>query len=223
MFSWCECAATCAIVRSIAARVAPNPTWSSPEPAWQSAEPQESATTYENEGDDVAEDDDAQDAPSTAADGDQAVSTAAASFAPTGKTCAAVCRRFSDCKLFTFEPSVKEWSSCSSLAAAMASSQRLSIAEGASVHGHDVESVPPSGVQGTSSVYLAGQGKTRADAEYSAISDYNAMMTVDLTRNRAMNQEPSNEGSWESAVPSPCHVTRFYAPARARRGKSASR
>ena len=81
MFSWCECAATCAIVRSIAACVAPNPTWSSPEPAWQSADPEESST-YESEGDDVAEENDAQDASSTAADGDQAVSWVSAVPAP---------------------------------------------------------------------------------------------------------------------------------------------
>lgn len=141
MFRWCECTATCAIVHSIAAHVAPNPTWSSPEPAWESAEPEESATTYDHEGDDVAEEKGAQDAPSTAADGDHAVSTA-----------------------------------------------------GASVHGHDVESGPPSRVRGT-----------------------------DLARNRAMNQEPSNEGSWESAVPCSCHVTRFYAQARGRRGGSSGR
>jgi len=82
MCSCCECAESCAIVHSVAARVAPNPTWSSPEPAWQSADPEESASTYESEGDDVAEENDAQDASSTAADGDQAVSWVSAIPAP---------------------------------------------------------------------------------------------------------------------------------------------
>lgn len=76
MCSCCECAATYPVVPSIAVRVAPDPTWSSPEPAWQSAGPEESATTYEYEEYEVVEDNDAQDASSTAADGDQSVSTA---------------------------------------------------------------------------------------------------------------------------------------------------
>ena len=161
MFSWCGCAATCSIVRSVAARVAPNQTWSLPELAWQSAEPEE----------------------------------------PPGKTCAALCRRFSDCELISFETLVKECGNqraegpaeggrtnllqardaCSSLAAAMEPSEWLYIEEDASVDGYDLEGGFPGEVQG------------------------------DLT---------CNEGSWVSAVPSPCHVTRFYRPARARRGKS---
>lgn len=143
---WCRCGAIFAIVCSTAACVPPNPAWSSPDPAGQSAEPEESASPYENEGDGVADDDDAEGAPSTAADGDQA-----------------------------------------------------------------------------GSVRLAGQGKTRADAQSSAISDCNSMMTVDLNRNGSMNMEPSPQGSWGSAISSRCHIAQCYAPARARRGKSSSR
>jgi hypothetical protein len=242
MFSWCRCAAIFAIVCSIAACVPPNPAWSSPDPAGQSAEPEESARTYENEGDGVAEDDDAEDAPSTAADRDQSGSTTARSHAPPGKTCAAACRRFSDCKLFSFEPCMEECgkqgaegtaegrrtnlvqarSSCNSLAAGMAPSDWVCIAEGESVYGYDVESATGD-VQGTSSVHIAGQAKTRDDAQYSAISNCHSMMTVDLNRNGSMNMEPSPQGSWGSAISSPCHITQCHAPARARRGKSSSR
>ena len=242
MFAWCRCAAICAIVCWIAACVPQNPTGSSPDPEWQSAEPEESATTYEDEGHDVAEDDDAEAAPSTAATGDQAVSKTAGSYAPPGKTCAAVCRRFSDCKLFSFEACMEECgkqgaegtaegrrtnlvqarSSCSSLAAGMAPSDWVCIAEGESIYGYDVES-STGDVQGNSSVRLAGQGKTRADAQYSALSNCRSMMTVDLNRNGSMNLEPSPQGTWGSAISSPCHITQCYAPARAGRGKSSSR
>jgi hypothetical protein len=237
MFGWCRCAAICAIACSIAACGPPNPAWSSPDPTWQSAGPEESPT-YENEGDYVAEDD-AEDAPSTAANGDEAGSTTARSYAPPGKTCAAVCRRFSECKLFAFEPCMEECgnqgaegtaegrrtnlvqarSSCNSLAAGTASSDWVCIAEGESIYGYDVES-GTGDVQGNSSVHLAGQGKTRADAEYKAISDCQSMMTVDLNRNGSMNLEPSPQGSWGSAVSSPCHITKCIAPARARAGSS---
>jgi hypothetical protein len=54
----------------------------------------------------------------------------------------------------------------------------------------------------------AGQGKTRADAPYRAISNYHSMMTVDLNRNGSMNPEPSPQGSWGSTISSPCHITR---------------
>jgi hypothetical protein len=79
------------------------------------------------------------------------------------------------------------------------------------------------GSRRTSSIYLPGQGKTRSDAHYKAISDCNEMMTFDLTHARAMNLEPSSEGSWGAAASSPCHITRCYAPARARRAKGSSR
>ncbi len=234
MFGWCRCAAICAIVCSIAACAPPNQGWSSPDPASQSVGPEEPAHPDENEGDGVAEDD-AEDAPSTAANGDEAGSTTARSYAPPGKTCAAVCRRFSECKLFAFEPCMEECgnqgaegtaegrrtnlvqarSSCNSLAAGTASSDWVCIAEGESIYGYDVES-GTGDVQGNSSVHLAGQGKTRADAEYKAISDCQSMMTVDLNRNGSMNLEPSPQGSWGSAISTPCHITQCIAPARAR-------
>ena len=176
MFAWRRWAALRAIVCSIAACVPTNPAWPSPEPGWQAAEPDESASTTENEGDDVAEEDHADDDPSTEANSDHPAST--------------------------------EW---------------LCTVEGESIYGYDVESGPPSDVRGTSSIHLFGQGKTRSEAEYSAISDCNSIMTVDLSRNGAMNMEPSSEGSWGSAVSSPCRITECIAPARARRGKNSSR
>lgn len=235
MFAWCRCAAICAIVCWIAACVPQNPSWSSPDPE-QSAEPEESASTYENEGGD-----DAEDAPATAGDIDRGASSTTG-YAPPGKTCAAVCRRISECKLLSFEPCMEECgnqgaegtaegrrtnlvqarSSCKSLAAGMASSDWVCVAEGESIYGYDVKS-NTGDVQGNSSVHLAGQGKTRADAEYKAISDCNAMMTVDLNRNGAMNMEPSPQGSWGSAVSSPCHITQCIAPGRAGRAKSSNR
>jgi hypothetical protein len=165
------------------------------------------------------------------------------SHARPGKTCAAVCRRLSDCKLMSFEPCMEECgkqgaedtakgrksnlaqarSSCASLATAMAPSDWVCIAEGESVYGYDVDSGPPSDVRGTSTIYLPGQGKTRSQAQYSAVSDCNALMTHDLARTEAMNLEPSHEGSWGSAVSKPCHITKCYAPARPRRGKSSNR
>jgi hypothetical protein len=243
MFAWCRCAALCAIVCSIAACVPTKPTGSSPDPAWQSAEPEESANTHEDEGDDVAEHDDGEDVPSTAANGDRATSTTTTGYARPGKTCAAVCRRFSDCKLFSFEACMTECgnqgaegtaegrktnmvqagSSCKSLAEAMGESDWLCTAEGESIYGYDVDSGSTSDAAGTSSVYLFGQGKTRADAEYRAISDCGAMMTVDLNRNGLMNMEPSPRGSWGSAISSPCHITQCYAPARAGRARSSNR
>jgi hypothetical protein len=49
--------------------------------------------------------------------------------------------------------------------------------------------------------------ETRSEAQYNAISDCNAVMTVDLTRNRAMNLDPSYEGSWgiRRLIAVPCH------------------
>ena len=242
MFGWCRCAAICAIVCSVAACVPPNPAWSSPDPASQSAGPEESADTYENEGDDVAEHDDAEEAPSTAANGDQAGSTTERSYAPPGKTCAAVCRRFSECKLFSFDPCMEECgkqgaegtaegrrtnlvqarSSCKSLAAGMASSDWLCTAEGESIYGYDVDG-SMGDVRGNSSIHLFGQGNTRAEAEYNALRDCGAMMTVDLNRNGLMNTEPSSQGTWGSAISSECHITQCIAPARPRRGKGSSR
>jgi hypothetical protein len=58
---------------------------------------------------------------------------------------------------------VQARSSCSSLAAGMAPSDWVCIAEGESIYGYDVES-STGDVQGNSSVHLAGQGKTRAHA-----------------------------------------------------------
>jgi hypothetical protein len=234
MFAWCRCAAICAIVCSMAACVPQNPTWSSPDPESQYAEQEESASTYENEGHDVAEHDVAEGAPATAGDSDRAASTTTG-YARPGKTCAAACRRISECKLLSFEPCMEECrkqgaegtaegrrtnlvqarSSCKSLAAGIAPSDWVCVAEGESIYGYDVES-GTGDVQGNSSVHLAGHGKTRADAEYKAISDCNAMMTVDLNRNGAMNMEPSPQGSWGSAVSSPCHITQCIAPARGR-------
>jgi hypothetical protein len=236
MFAWCRCAAICAIVCWIAACVPPSPTGSSPDPAWQSAEPEGSAATNENEWDDGAED-----APATAGD-DGAASTTTTGYARPGKTCAAACRRISECKLFSFEPCMEECgrqgaegtaegrrtnlvqarSSCKSLAAGIAPSDWVCTAEGESIYGYDVES-GTGDVQGNSTVHLAGQGKTRADAEYKAMSDCNAMMTVDLNRNGSMNMEPSPQGSWGSAVSSPCHITQCIAPARAGRAEGSSR
>jgi hypothetical protein len=169
-------------------------------------------------------------------------SSTTTSYAGPGKTCAAACRRISDCKLLRFDMCMKECgrqgaedtakgrrtnlvqarSSCNSLAAGMAPTEWVCIAEGESVYGYDVESATGD-VQGNSSVHLAGQGKTRADAKYQAISNCHSMMTVDLNRNGSMNMEPSPQGSWGSAVSSACHITRCYAPARARRGKRSSR
>lgn len=110
---------------------------------------------------------------------------------------------------------VQARSSCKSLAAAMGPSEWVCIAEGESIYGYDVES-GTGDVQGNSSVRLAGQGKTRDDAQESAISNCNSMMRVDLSRNGAMNMEPSPQGSWGSAVSSPCHITQCQAPAGAR-------
>ena len=242
MFAWCRCAAICAIVCWVAACVPQNPTWSSPDPESQSAKPEESPSTYENVGDDVAEHVDVDDAPSTAASSDEAGSTTARSYAPPGKTCAAVCRRFSECKLFSFEPCMEECgkqgaegtaegrrtnlvqarSSCKSLAAGMASSDWLCTAEGESIYGYDVES-STGDVRGNSSVHLFGQGNTRAEAESNALRDCGAMMTVDLNRNGLMNTEPSPQGTWGSAISSPCHITQCIAPSGARRGKSSNR
>jgi hypothetical protein len=109
---------------------------------------------------------------------------------------------------------VQERSSCTSLAAGTAPSDWVCIADGESVYGYDVESATGD-VQGNSSVHIAGQGKTRADAQYSAISNCHSMMTVDLNRNESMNMEPSPQGSWGSAISKPCHITQCYAPGRA--------
>jgi len=233
VFGWCRGAAIGVIVCSMAACVPPNQGWSSPDPAGQSGGPEESASPYENEGNGAAEEDDAEDAPSTGAYGDQTDSTTARGYAPPGKTCAAACRRFAECKFFSFEGCMKECgkqgaegtaegrrtnlvqarSSCRSLAAAMPSDW-LCTAEGESVYGYDVDTEPSINAEGTSSVHLFGQGKTRAEAEYSALRDCGAMMTANLSITGSMNMEPSPRGSWGSAISSPCRITQCIAPAR---------
>jgi hypothetical protein len=105
----------------------------------------------------------------------------------------------------------------------MAPSDWLCVAEGESVYGYDVESGPASSAEGTRSVHLFGQGKTRADAEYSAFRDCNAMMTFNLNITRSMNLEPSPRGSWEAAISTPCHITQCYAPGTLGRAESSSR
>jgi hypothetical protein len=229
MFDRCRCAALCAVVCSIVACVPTNPTWSSPDPASQSSDPEESASTYEDGGDDHAED-----GPATAANEDQADSTTATGYAPPGKTCAAACRRFAKCKLYSYEACMEECgkqgaegtaegrrtnlvqarSSCKSLAAAMGELDWVCIAEGESIYGYNVDTEGASSAEGSSSVHLAGKGKTRADAEYKAVSDCGAMMSVDLARNGLMNTEPSPRGSWGSAISTPCHIIQCIAPAR---------
>jgi hypothetical protein len=240
MFGWCRCAAISAIVCSMAACSPPNPTGSSPDPARQSAEPDGLEDPHANEGDAVADEDDVEDGPSAAVEQVQAGSTTATSHAPPGKTCAAACRRFAQCELFSFKPCMKACadqnaegtaesrrtnlvqarSSCKSLAAAIAPSQWLCIAEGESAYGHDLET-GLSDVQGTRSIHLPAQGKTRADAERKAVRDCNAMMNFNLEIGRSMYPDSTGDTT-ESAVATPCHITRCYAPGGGR-GRSSDR
>jgi hypothetical protein len=158
-------------------------------------------------------------------------STAMSYAGPAGKTCAKACQRFSDCKLLTFKFCMElcgnqgaedtaesrasnltqARSSCPALAAQMAPSQWLCTAEGASVYGYDVAS-GRGDVQGTSSIYIHGQGKTRSVAVYNAVSNCNSLMTLTLTQNRAMHLDPSPLGQWGTRISSQCHITQCFGP-----------
>jgi hypothetical protein len=116
---------------------------------------------------------------------------------------------------------VQARSSCNSLAAGMAPSDWVCIAEGESVYGYDVEAP-----RVTCRDQLGPPGRPGQDGAPTPSTARSAtairLMTVDLNRNGSMNLEPSPQGSWGSAISSPCHITQCYAPARARRGKSSS-
>lgn len=158
------------------------------------------------------------------------------SHARPGKTCAAACNRFSSCKLFPFKACMEECgrqgaehsaegrrtnlvqarSSCAALAAELAPSKWICTAQGASVYGYDVRTGPMGDVQGTSSIFITGTGKTRSAAAEEAHSNCNSLMSVDLVRGQAMNLDDSRQGEWGSAISSQCRVTQCWGPPRSR-------
>ena len=150
-----------------------------------------------------------------------------------GKTCAQACRRFSSCKLLSYDlcmdmcdeqgaedtPESRASNlaqarmSCSALAEQMAPSEWLCAAEGASSYGYNMTGSTPD-VQGTQEIYMLGNGKTRGAAVYKAISDCNSIMTIQLN-----NQQLMNLGEWDAAVTSQCHITQCIPPASARKNR----
>jgi len=158
------------------------------------------------------------------------------SHAGPGKTCAAVCNRMASCKLFPYKACMQECgrqgaedtakgrasnlvqarSSCAALAADLAPSKWICTAEGASVYGYDVGTGGTGDVQGTSSIFITGTGKTRPAAVDEAVSNCNALMSVDLVHGQAMNMDPDPRGDWGSAISSECRVTQCWGPPRAR-------
>jgi hypothetical protein len=167
------------------------------------------------------------------------VLSTATSHAGPGKTCAAACKRMASCKLFPFKACMEECgrqgaedtaksrasnlvqarSSCAALAAELAPSKWICTAEGASVYGYDVGPGGTGDVQGTSSVFITGTGKTRSVAVSEAVGNCNSLMSVDLARSEAMNLDSDPRGEWGSAVSSECRVTQCWGPPRARRQK----
>ena len=161
------------------------------------------------------------------------------SHAGPGRTCAAVCNRMSSCKLFLYKACMQECgrqgaedtakgrasnlvqarSSCATLAAQLAPSKWICTAEGASVYGYDVGTGGTGDVQGTSSIFITGTGKTRSVAVYEAVGNCNSLMSVDLVQGQAMNLDSDPRGQWGSAVSSECRVTQCWGPPRARRQK----
>jgi hypothetical protein len=71
-------------------------------------------------------------------------------------------------------------------------------------------------VQGTSSIFITGTGKTRPVAVHEAVGNCNSLMSVDLAQGEAMNLDSSE---WGAAISSECRVTQCWGPPRARRQK----
>jgi hypothetical protein len=164
------------------------------------------------------------------------VASTTTSYARPGKTCAAACSRLSTCKLIPFKTCMEECgrqgaehsaegrrtnlvqarSSCAALAAQLAPSKWICTAQGASVYGYDVGTGPTGDVQGTSSIFITGTGKTRSAAVDEAFSNCNALMSLDLVNGQAMNLDADPRGQWGSAISSECRVTRCWGPPRSR-------
>lgn len=161
---------------------------------------------------------------------------ATASHAAPGEVCAKLCRRLTSCKLMTYDLCMdmcgeqgadrtpqgrastlaQSKQSCPALAAQMATSKWLCIAEGTSSYGYGMGMGPGGDVRGSQSIFMAGNGKTRAAAVYEAVSNCNSIMTVQLNQQRAMH-DSDYQGEWGAAVTSACHITQCIAPSRTSR------
>jgi hypothetical protein len=80
-------------------------------------------------------------------------------------------------------------------------------AEGLSVYGFNVAG-GGGDVRGRSTVSIPGSGGTKDEAAYQATSSCGALMTTNLTSDRAMVLEGSSEGQWGVRVEVACHVTK---------------
>lgn len=63
-------------------------------------------------------------------------------------------------------------------------------------------------VRGRSTVYIPGNGGSKDDAAYQAMSSCGALMSANLSTDRAMHVDASAEGQWGVRVETQCHVTR---------------
>jgi hypothetical protein len=80
-------------------------------------------------------------------------------------------------------------------------------AEGLSVYGFDVEH-GGGDVRGRSTVSIPASGRSRDEAAYHAMSSCGALMTTNLTGDRARVVEASPEGQWGVSIQVACHVTK---------------
>lgn len=140
-----------------------------------------------------------------------------------GEACVQACRKVASCNLLPYnrclsictdgtprerqETFAQARMSCSALAAQMAPTQWLCIAEGASSSGYDMDGYTPD-IQNTRDIYMPAQGRTREAAATLALRNCGAIMGFQL--------EVGRSGSRESAITSGCHITRCIAPASAR-------
>lgn len=79
-------------------------------------------------------------------------------------------------------------------------------AEGSSVYGYNVAS-GGGDVRGRSTVSIPGNGSSRDEAAYAAMSSCGSLMTTNLSTDRSMVLDAS-EGQWGVRIEVACHVTR---------------
>lgn len=80
-------------------------------------------------------------------------------------------------------------------------------AEGSSVYGFDVAG-GRGDVRGRSTVAIPGNGGSKDEAAYAAMSSCNSLITANLSTDRSMHLGSSSEGQWGVRVEVACHVTR---------------